>query len=87
MIRHIDIDFEKIRLGIRHWEYDKVWEIKKYIVLIATKISFSQKVSNNSLRRKDTVSQLDARTVVIRRKPKRDPVASVDINLPCPHSI
>ncbi len=37
-------------------------------------------MTNNSLKRKDTVSQLDARTVGVRKKPNRDPVASGDID-------
>jgi hypothetical protein len=48
--------------------------------LIVTKISFSQKVSNNSLKRRDTMNQLGARTVGVRKKPKREPVASDDID-------
>jgi len=48
--------------------------------LIVTKISFSQKVSNNSLKRRDTVNQLGAKTAGIRKKPNREPVASDDID-------
>jgi len=56
------------------------WKIERLNALTATKISFSQKARNNSLKRRDTVSQLGAKTVGVRRKPKRDPAASVDIN-------
>ncbi|MDO9099077.1 MAG: hypothetical protein Q7U60_13280 [Candidatus Methanoperedens sp.] len=59
---------------------DKVWEIKRLTALIVTKISFSQKVSKNSLKRRDTVSQLGARTVGVRKKPEKEPVASDDID-------
>jgi hypothetical protein len=43
--------------------------------LIATKISFSQKESNNSLKRNDTVSQLDAGTVGVKERLRKEPVA------------
>jgi hypothetical protein len=48
--------------------------------LIVTKISFSQKASNNSLKRRDTLKQLGARTVGVRKKPKREPAALDDID-------
>jgi hypothetical protein len=48
--------------------------------LIVTKISFSQKVSNNFLKIRDTVNQSGVRTAGVRKKPKRDPVASDDID-------
>ncbi len=43
--------------------------------MIATKISFSQKGSNNSSKRRDTVSQLDARTVGVKERLKKQPAA------------
>jgi hypothetical protein len=43
--------------------------------LIVTKISFSQKVSNNSLKGRDTVNQLGARTVGVRERLKIEPAA------------
>ena len=51
--------------------------------MIVTKILFSQKVNNNSLKRRDTVNLLDARTAGVKRKPRRKPVASDDIDYIC----
>jgi len=42
--------------------------------LIVTKISFSQKGSKNSLKRKDTESQLGAKTVEVKERIKEPPV-------------
>jgi len=46
--------------------------------LTVKKISVLQKVTKNSLKRRDTVNLLDARTAGVRRKPRREPVASGD---------
>ena len=48
------------------------------MTLIVTKISFLQKGSNNSLKRKDTVNQLGARTVGTKERLKKEPVALDD---------
>jgi hypothetical protein len=44
--------------------------------LIVTKISFSQKGSNSSSKRKDTVSRLGARTVGVKERLKKEQVVS-----------
>jgi len=46
--------------------------------LIVTKISYSQKAINNSLKRRDTVSQSGAKTVGVKEKLKKVPVALDD---------
>ncbi len=54
--------------------------MRRLNTLIVTKISFSQQESNSSMKRRDTNHLKDARTVGVRKKPKREPVASVDID-------
>jgi hypothetical protein len=52
--------------------------------LIVTKISFSQKESKNSLKRRDTVNQLGARTVGTKERLTKEPVPLDDKNYVMP---
>jgi hypothetical protein len=49
--------------------------------LIVTKISVSQQVSKNSLKRRDTPNQLGARTVEVKERQKKEPAALDVIDL------
>ena len=48
--------------------------------MIVTKISFSQKQSNNSLKIKDTIHQLDAKTAGLKERLKKELAAFGDID-------